>query len=83
MLFDSNWFLFHFLSQGVFVPVLPLFDKKTKVKLIEGSGVVPLDYINPFLDEQARSLEERYKEATKVFDCRCKLVFSSRALYRR
>ena len=49
-------------SSSIFVPVLPLFDKKHR-----GSGVVPLDYMKPYLEEQTRSMVERFQELDKVF----------------
>lgn len=46
---------------------------------LSGSGVVPLDYMNPFLDEQLRALEERFKEAAKVLPSDGKLITAAEA----
>mmetsp|Transcript_232 Transcript_232/g.438 ORF Transcript_232/g.438 Transcript_232/m.438 type:complete len:862 (-) Transcript_232:69-2654(-) len=70
-------------STGMFIPVLPLFedveaaglpaveDAKGKGKedgaLQIGSKVVPISYINPFLAEQLRSINEKMENLGKVF----------------
>ena len=74
----------------LFVPVLPLFEdpdalgkdlglekKEKEVGLAVGSGVVPLSYINPFLKEQLRSLNEKIEVMSKTFTDSKDKVFSS------
>jgi len=63
---------------GLFVPVVPLFDKSFQVSRGQqgqgGSGVVPIAYIGPFLGEQQRSIAERFTDLAKVFPAQGKLV---------
>ena len=68
-------------SKGIFVPVLPLFEdveasgivpEDDKGKGAEGalridSKVVPVSYINPFLAEQLRSINEKMANLAKTF----------------
>ena len=69
-------------SKGIFVPVLPLFedieasglkleDDKGKGKeddaLRVGSKLIPVSYINPFLAEQLRSINEKMANIAKTF----------------
>jgi hypothetical protein len=54
---------------GVFVPVLPLFDSSSA-----SASKLPPVFINSFLSEQVRSLEEKRKEAAKVFTSNEKLI---------
>lgn len=39
-----------------------------------GSGVVPLGYMSKFLDEEMRSLNEKFKEIDKVYPTNSKLI---------
>jgi len=75
--------------QDLFVPVIPLFEdmeekgkeigleEKKEGSLVGGSGVVPLSYINPFLKEQLRSLNEKIDVMSKTFTDAKDKVFSS------
>ena len=41
-------------------------ENEKEVSIVSGSGVVPLSYINPFLAEQLRSLNEQYGRVRSV-----------------
>ena len=68
-------------SEGVFVPILPLFDPSEgqkqiqageeepagDVALVVNQQVIPISYMGPFLAEQIRSLTEKIGVLSKVF----------------
>eukprot|EP01128_Nolandella_sp_AFSM9_P006116 TRINITY_DN3077_c0_g1_i1.p1 TRINITY_DN3077_c0_g1~~TRINITY_DN3077_c0_g1_i1.p1 ORF type:complete len:991 (+),score=265.41 TRINITY_DN3077_c0_g1_i1:35-2974(+) len=59
-------------DSSLFIPVVPFFEdpsgrSKKKSKGVVVSGVLPVDFLNPFLDEQRRSVEEKFTELVKTF----------------
>jgi hypothetical protein len=56
-------------ADEVFVPVVPLFDANARNAGPNGGpvGATPLGYLNAFLDEERRSLTEKFSSLGKVF----------------